>query len=437
VSTTLVFLLLDAFRWDYLNPEDTPSLLDMASGGTYVRKLITSTGFTQRSAISCGAPADVSGNFTMFTFDMEGSPFRFLRENSKWQSLCRNDWWEIVPNLQGFRTVKGFLRRRSAAARVQLKGWAYQEAKKYAAHPDPAYVPLEILPLIGLSEDNRLIYEPGAFPIESIFDICRKQRTSFEYLMFPVTNCEDDAVLQTTLERISSRAQFYLLQFSDSDYLMHHHGTSGEMRRQVAGEIDRKLRVLLQAFERAFDSVTWVIVGDHGMTDIVKELDVAHLVHTAARKLELKHGEDYLLFLDSTMARLWHLTDKALPLTDSVFEDEPAFIDNGQVISEDLARKYRIPYKDRRYGDVIWWAKPGVLIFPDYFHDFNTHNKGMHGYDSYHEDMKGFAIVKGESIAATRYEEAFLVDICPTLCDLLGVSSPSANEGTSLIAGRA
>ena len=57
----------------------------------------------------------------------------------------------------------------------------------------------------------------------------------------------------------------------------------------------------------------------------------------------------------------------------------------------------------------------------------------MHGYDSYHNDMKGFAIVTGKNIVPGHIAEVSLLDICPTLCAALGIPDTRCNEGTSLL----
>jgi arylsulfatase A-like enzyme len=58
----------------------------------------------------------------------------------------------------------------------------------------------------------------------------------------------------------------------------------------------------------------------------------------------------------------------------------------------------------------------------------------MHGYDSRHEKMQGFAIAHGKRIRPAFVTDARLVDLCPTLCDAVGVPFPMQNEGKSLLA---
>jgi arylsulfatase A-like enzyme len=58
----------------------------------------------------------------------------------------------------------------------------------------------------------------------------------------------------------------------------------------------------------------------------------------------------------------------------------------------------------------------------------------MHGYDSRHEKMQGFAALHGGGIRPNWMATASLVDVCSTLCGVLGVPVPTQNEGRSLLA---
>ena len=65
MNNPVLFLVLDAFRWDYLGPETTPFLWKLKQEGTHVEKVRTASGFTQRTTIFTGAWADVTGRWTM------------------------------------------------------------------------------------------------------------------------------------------------------------------------------------------------------------------------------------------------------------------------------------------------------------------------------------------------------------------------------------
>ena len=429
-ANKILFILLDAFRHDYINPVDTPFLYAGTQLGVYARKLKTTTGFTQRTSIFTGTMGTKSDMFTMFTFDYDGSPFRFLDHDRRAKAFVTTGrLLEGIPAVNGLRRLKRLLSKGYDQKEQAYRKWIQNESKKYAAHAPAAYIPLTLLPFIGVSEDNRPIHLPGAGAEETIFDVFVKEQIEYKYLMFPALNCEDEAVLQQFLCAKNSSAEIILGQFSDSDLLIHHCGPSSQRRRTIAGEIDRRLREIAVEYE---NDVAWIIIGDHGMTDVKEEIDIIGQLTSLEDKSGVTRQSDYLVFLDSTMARFRWITEKGREFLNKI-QDAPLFHDKGRFIDEAMADRYQIPIADRRYGDLIWWANLGTLIFPDYFHDRYTHNKGMHGYDSDHDDMKGFFLAFGPTISTAVTEEAHLIDVCASLCAMVGVKPPKSNQGKSLL----
>lgn len=128
----------------------------------------------------------------------------------------------------------------------------------------------------------------------------------------------------------------------------------------------------------------------------------------------------------------WPLEYLFLSLT-ATYHGCPSFKDNGIIVDEEVGRKYRFPFPDKLYGDIGWWANPGVLISPCYFHPKGDPVIAMHGYESYHPASQGFIIMFDSSQDYHKYiPQAKLVDVCPTICDLCHVRYPEHNEGKSL-----
>jgi predicted AlkP superfamily pyrophosphatase or phosphodiesterase len=431
MSEKVLFLLLDAFRGDYINPIDTPFLHEKSQQGVFCRKMRSIAGFSQRTTVVTGVKGDVSGNFTMFRFDREHSPFRFLRNHAPIANVRRREKWiHAIPRFKGSGRLKKFLFRRLVdAPRAELKTWIASEVKKYAPHAPLGHIPLELLPEVAVAEDEKPIHLPNAFDVESIFDVLVAAGVPYDYLMYPVTELEDEAVLQAVLKARTKPAKLILAQFSDSDYFVHHCGPSSPERRPIMAEIDRKLREIWKAYG---EDCTWIVIGDHGMADVTEEIDVDRIAAAEAARIGASKGVDYLIFLDSTMARFHWQTPKGAAL-EAALRAHPSLARLGRFIDEELAREYAIPLHDKRYGDLIWWANVGVLIFPDYFHDANTHNKGMHGYESSHDAMKGFFLAFGPGIVPRVLDGAQLTDVCPSLCKALGVRAPRESTGTALI----
>ena len=52
-----VIVILDAFRWDYISKSQTPFLYTFKEQNLYIKKLIASPGFCERSEIFTGISA--------------------------------------------------------------------------------------------------------------------------------------------------------------------------------------------------------------------------------------------------------------------------------------------------------------------------------------------------------------------------------------------
>jgi len=89
-TAPVVFMLLDAFRWDYLQPELTPNLWKLKNEGIYAQKLRPSFGFCEIAESSTGVRPDTSGLFTQLTFTKTQLPtttriyLSLIKKLAKW-----------------------------------------------------------------------------------------------------------------------------------------------------------------------------------------------------------------------------------------------------------------------------------------------------------------------------------------------------------------
>ncbi len=132
--------------------------------------------------------------------------------------------------------------------------------------------------------------------------------------------------------------------FGELDRIGHKYGTSSKEIISAIKEIDRKISKM------DFD----IIFSDHGMIDIHKEISVPITDNC---------------FIDSDMARYW----------DKKPEFNPKY---GKWIEWD----------NKKYGEFIFLANPGVLISPNYWQG-KSMVKAMHGYNGKNQELKGIYIV--------------------------------------------
>ena len=141
-------------------------------------------------------------------------------------------------------------------------------------------------------------------------------------------------------------------------------------------------------------------------------------IESIIKKYKIKPGKDILYFLDSTLLRIWFLNEKTNLTLKKIIDNDKFLLENGIFITESLAQKYKIPYNDRRYGDIAWWCNDGTLIFPDFFHN-NYSYKGMHGYRPENPSNHGTCIIWGTNISSSYKKEMNLNLIYDTLNELL------------------
>jgi hypothetical protein len=119
-----------------------------------------------------------------------------------------------------------------------------------------------------------------------------------------------------------------------------------------------------------------MVFGDHGMADATGVVDLL----TPLARLPLKMKRDFLYFVDSTMARFWFFRDGVREQV----ADLLARIRGGQVLEDDELERLGVLYPDRRYGELIYLADPGVLFVPSFMGKKPI--AAMHGYHPDHED---------------------------------------------------
>ena len=103
------------------------------------------------------------------------------------------------------------------------------------------------------------------------------------------------------------------------DSVMHGSGPeSGPTRARLAG-YDRQITFLTEKARRRYREVRVFVFGDHGMAPV----SGVHDLWGALAGLGLRMPNDYVFFLDSTMARFWFRHDEARARVDALLEKAP------------------------------------------------------------------------------------------------------------------
>ncbi|HDS1207144.1 TPA: alkaline phosphatase family protein [Shewanella algae] len=346
-------------------------------------KVKPSFGFCERSEIFSGLTPLQSNNFTAIGHDPENSPFKKL-------AFILKLLHKVLP-----RSQDSFIHRNTRRLINKI-------LKKLGFGLGCYRIPLCDLADYRLTEDQydlTSVRNEAFYPfIQRAGGIDKVFLTSFTSLSDKIS-LTDDQRIQLCLESASNKSyKKFLVYISTADALGHKYGPDSKNLFSALTDLDRKLESFYNQFLLKRNDVSFVFIGDHGMAKVNTKVNFANIVDNIALKHDLKYREDYKFFLDSTIARIWFMNDRASLAFHSELKCNHEINQAGRIIEFDDYQSYGIPNKSRLYGDIVWIANTGTLIWPDFFHN-NVGNSplGMHGYYGDSSELIGFYLDTGNS----------------------------------------
>ena len=388
MTRKVVFVLIDALRSDYISEKDSPFLYNFARKNKYYKNVTQSRSFCERAEIFTGLSPRESGYFTAIGFSPEHSPYK----NIKWLNfLSFSD--KILSKRKLYKFFKNRLLR-------------FLTRKKKGIMSNYA-IPPNILKFFDLTEDKYDFRSVNGFEGKNnIFRDCDRAGLNIYYDSFTALNftkpSSDELRLQQVEDNIDNIDNLYLLYIGAMDSSAHKYGPQSKERKAELRRLDQRLFDFYNNIISKRKDTKFIFLGDHGMTKVHSCIDAGRELNRLAVKYNLKIGKDYVYFLDSTMFRVWYLNKNSRKLLERELEHNECFLKSGVFVNRLIAKKEEIPFPDKRYGDTLWMANLGVLIFPDFFHNVNPY-KGMHGYDVNDLSSKGTCIVSGDQYEYKEY----------------------------------
>lgn len=334
MSRPTLLILLDAFRHDYLDPQDTPYLWELKENNTYVEKLHNPGGYCERSVFMTGASPEVTDNY----FAMAMMPVGYKRTE-----------WEPRFN-----------------------------------------VPRPIRDRLCMTEDETVDFEYGSFrnyttgaTIESFWDVIRKEGKTFAVeacIALGIRSYRGKTTHGTRpiqlADQFKHKHDLYYIQYSEVDQKLHYLGTDKKKRSGVLKNVDASVKWLVEEAKKQMGDVNVLIFGDHGMDDVKQRVDIP--LEYPGYSL----GWDYLYLKSSAAIQFWTYNDRV----------------EKHILSDPVLNKHGvfIPSPTKRQGDLIWRANTGTLVSPCHFHSRTDPIKAMHGWDANADSMKGMAIISGK-----------------------------------------
>lgn len=405
------FVLMDAFRSDYLSEEHTPFLYRCSREGEHYERVVQSLGYCERSEILSGCTGAQTGFFTAIGFDPENSSYSGFRGMALFDFVER-----IIVSL----LLLVFSRHFASRVHGRLRGYVNRYFRSRGARMTSHMIPFRFLEYFALTEDlvdHRL---PGVFPRPSILERLTAQNRKYNYDSFTAVNgsfpyhSDEERLAAIPPACAEGDYDLHLIYVGLPDMVGHKYGPlSNEMWEHIS-KMDQRLERWTREIAAVSSENRFVFLGDHGMLNVTSEIDVERSIFSAMRKLGLKARRDFIYFLDSTMMRFWVMNDDVRDAACEAIRCDVDLLGEGVFIDEELAARWHVPWGDRRYGDVLWLASPGMLVFPDFFHATEP-CLGMHGYDPELPESQGVCIHWGHGVAPSLRESIPLAEICDLL----------------------
>jgi hypothetical protein len=350
-ADAVIFVLLDAFRHDYL--ARTRFLNDIAPR-SLVGQLEEPFGFCPRGAYFGGLTMAEQGYTNLFHYDPQRSVFRWTRD------MAAGGANEAIG-----RTLRPEILRR---ARSQLP--------TFSAKPvNPWGIPLEWQNCFDVSEREAPWSRHVGY--RSLFHQLDDAGRPWMEMSWPFLDLAgsptDGVVAGTAIQRMNRDHQFAFMHLPALDALGHAFGPGAREVQEGIVDADRLCELICGRALELFRDPVILFAGDHGMVPVLRTVDAA----SALEATDLRFGHDFAFFIDSTMVRCWFFTEAARRITLAALAE----IDGGHWVDADEKRRWQVDGIDARNGDAYFLADPGVVFSPNFF-DWTGHHppRGMHGY---------------------------------------------------------
>lgn len=410
-----IAIFLDGFRFTYLDPDLTPFLYGLAKDGL-LANLNTLPGYHVEYSIFSGSFPTKHNVWGWFYLNPSRSSFRWMRPFVPLLGLFDHSPTDKM--LRRFISAVTCLLRlsRGKSRLIPINMLPLKEATRFDIAVDKSYIdqnPLGVPTLLDCLRDARRPYLASEWPM------CANQHRIW---LSPFER-GDGAKLSRLFKEASQHYEFVFTHVWELDSKSHAYGIDSP---EVQGHIrflDSTIGRLVAQFRQAEDA-NIVVFSEHGMVPVEGVIDLGQTL--AAMGFE--DGRDYSAFPGSTMAQIWlrepHLQGR--------IKNELAIQDGLEIYDEDSIHQLMIPYHRDYAGDLLLAVKPGYQFRPNYFQADGV-AKAMHGYTQSTPNLDSILIVNGPGVSPKRAENARLVDIAPTLAELMGIEAPAEWDGESLL----
>jgi hypothetical protein len=192
------------------------------------------------------------------------------------------------------------------------------------------------------------------------------------------------------------------------------------------------------------NDITVLLFSDHGYDKMRGYIDLKQRL----KMLGLSE-EEYTFFIELSMARFWFFSDRARNRIVEMLREIP----NSEFFFWKDLQQFNISFSEPQYGEAFIMSHPGFAFFPHDFHHpianlflgitdpkqrprvFNPRHRGEHSLLPNFESAKGFMLVLSKDYESCK-KEADLIDVSPTILEMLGIEKPDTMIGSPVFKAR-
>ena len=231
--------------------------------------------------------------------------------------------------------------------------------------------------------------------------------------------------------------RFELVEIHGLDTISHWYLDNKEKMIDSYNKVDRFIKFLHSECEKK--GITLMILAEHGMELVKNSVDIIQKID----EMEIKNNE-ITYYIEAPKARFWFHSDSAREKMLNYLSGNP----DGVLLSREDMHEFNVKFEDDSYGEYYFVLNPGTVFFPNDFYQplgnlyLGLTNKlqrskllspvyrGYHGYLPYNDSDKGTFMLLDDKYKTDK-KEIEIIDVAPTIINLLGYEQPVSLKGSS------
>jgi len=234
--------------------------------------------------------------------------------------------------------------------------------------PPPPFVPMGLRRSLRAADDPGVYVRPGRATLPTLLDSLVAAGCRVELTAFPASPWDERRLIPRLgymSRAFLDRHDLYLARLPGAERLVLHHGPGTPERHQLIRDLDGLVERLTTRFRRQWPDAPVLIASVRGSVAAQTYCDAGREVRILASRYGLHLYRDYALLVNRTLVRFWALSPAARSVLPFLEEEGHTLRRHGVTLTADQAARHRLPPPGIHAGDWIWFARPGVIVYPN------------------------------------------------------------------------